>query len=193
MRKLSRGGVWLLILIPVMAAGSRAGQAPTAADAAGTKLLERLVVVLVKAVSPGGPGDVERQVIQMAADLKTMREAGKADDVFAARFSRLLTVVRQAVNPDPQTLEWPMMRFLMMDFIEQATGRMPEWKDVLANIEHHGGPGIGLAMLADAVLSEVVSLHIHLRTLSERPLILKSYMEKGMAASAPSPEARMSR
>lgn len=193
MSNLYRRGAWLWVLILAPAAVGLASQAPAAANAAGTKLLERLVVVLVKAVSPGGPGDVEREVIQMAGDLKAMAEAGTVDDVFAARFSRILSTVRHAVNPDPQPLEWPMMRFLMMDFIEEHTGRMPEWKDVLANIEHHGGPGIGLAMLADAILSEVVSLHIHLKTLSERPSILKSYMEKGMVALAPSPDGRVSR
>jgi len=37
-----------------------------------------------------------------------------------------------------------------------------------------------LAILADAIMSEVVSLHIHLETLAQSPDILKAYMEKGM-------------
>jgi hypothetical protein len=194
MRERHRAGAVLLIL--ALGAGSAAGlagQASTAADPSGFRLLERLVSILVKAASPGAPGNPQDEIISLAHETKGARDAQKVDDVFAARFSRLLSVARIAVNPAPQPSDWPMIRFLMMDFIEQTTGRMPEWKDVLANIEHHGGPGIGLALLADAILSEVVSLHIHLRTLPERPSILKSYMDKGMAAPTPSPDGRISR
>jgi hypothetical protein len=174
-------------LILALGAGSVAGlaaQAPAAADPSGYRLLERLVSILVKAASPGATGSPQDEIISLAREVKGVRDAQKVDDVFAARFSRLLSVARFAVNPAPQPSDWPMIRFLMMDFIEQTTGRMPEWKDVLANIEHHGGPGIGLAMLADAILSEVVSLHIHLETLPRRPDLLKDYMEKGMKAAS---------
>lgn len=194
MRERHRVGAVLLVL--ALGAGSAAGlaaQAPAASDTSGYRLLERLVSILVKAASPGATGSPQDEIISLAREIKGARDAQKVDEIFAARFSRLLSVARFAVNPSPQPSDWQMIRFLMMDFIEQTTGRMPEWKDVLANTEHHGGPGIGLAMLAEAVLSEVVSLHIHLKTLPERSSILKSYMEKGMAAPAPSSDARMSR
>jgi len=42
-----------------------------------------------------------------------------------------------------------------------------------------------LAFIADAIMSEVVSLHIYLETLAKRPEILKVYMEKGMKAAGP--------
>jgi hypothetical protein len=47
-------------------------------------------------------------------------------------------------------------------------------------VNDHGGSGVGLGALSDAIMSEVVSLHIHLENLTRRPEILKSYLEKGM-------------
>ncbi len=41
----------------------------------------------------------------------------------------------------------------------------------------HGGSGVGLAMLAEAIMSEVVSLHIHLEPLDRRQAILQGYLE----------------
>jgi hypothetical protein len=54
------------------------------------------------------------------------------DDLFALRFGRLLSAVRQAVLTDPEVLYWPMYRHTMMDFIEERTGRVPDWKEVLS-------------------------------------------------------------
>jgi hypothetical protein len=45
-------------------------------------------------------------------------------------------------------------------------------------------PGGGLGTIADAVMSEVVSLHIHLETLAKRTGILKGYLERGMNAAS---------
>jgi hypothetical protein len=73
-----------------------------------------------------------------------------------------------------------MYRFPMIDFIEERTGKMPDWDDLLFMVNDHGGSGIGLGALSDAVMSEVVSLHIHLENLDKRPDILKSYLEKSM-------------
>jgi hypothetical protein len=60
---------------------------------------------------------------------------------------------------------------------------MPDWDDLLFIVNDHGGSGVGLAILSDAIMSEVVSLHIYLETLAKRPEILKSYMEKSMKAA----------
>jgi hypothetical protein len=54
-----------------------------------------------------------------------------------------------------------------------------------------GRPGEGkkelfkLDIIADAIISEVVSLHIYLETLAKRPEILQIYMEKSMKAAGP--------
>jgi hypothetical protein len=42
-----------------------------------------------------------------------------------------------------------------------------------------------LGFIADAIMSEVVSLHIYPETLAKRPEILKSYLEKSMKAAGP--------
>ena len=155
--------------------------AQDAADQTGFQFLDRLVVVLVKSAAPGGgPVDIGQNILLLAKELKATREAKKVDELFAVRYSRLLSAVRQAVLMDPEVLYWPMHRYNMVDFIEERTGQMPDWRDLLFIVNDHGGAGVGLGFIADAVMSEVVSLHIHLENLARRPEIIKSYLEKGL-------------
>lgn len=184
MKKVCGLGAIMLVGALVTVTLSLAEPVQTAADQTGYQFLDRLVVLIVKAVAPGGgSGDIGQDIILLAKELKSAHEAKRVDDLFAIRYSRLLTAVRQSLLKDPEVLYWPMYRFTMMDFIEERTGRMPGWNELLFIVNDHGGSGVGLAILADAVMSEVVSLHIHLETLAKRPEILKSYMEKGMKAA----------
>jgi len=165
----------------VFAVFGRAETAQAPADQTGFQLLDRLVIVLVKAVAPGGgSADFDQNILLLAKELKSAREAKRVDDLFAIRYSRLLSAVRQAMIRDPEVLYWPMYRFNMIDFIEERTGKMPKWDDLLFMVNDHGGSGIGLGAISDAIMSEVVSLHIHLENLAKRPEILKSYLEKGI-------------
>jgi hypothetical protein len=184
MKKTIKLTAMILVLFFVVATFGPAEPAQAAADQTGFQLLDRLVVLLVKAAAPGGSSaDIGQGIIALAKDLKSAREAKRVDDLFAIRYSRLLSAVRQAVLMDPEVLYWPMYRYNMVDFIEERTGRIPDWKELLFIVNDHGGAGVGLGVIADAVMSEVVSLHIHLETLAKRPEILKSYMEKGMKAA----------
>ena len=151
-------------------------------DQIGFQFLDRLVVLLVKAAAPGGGGskDISPAIIDLAKELKAAQKAKEVDDLFAVRYSRLLSAARQALLMDPEVLFWPMYRSAMVDFIEERTGRMPDWKDLLFIVNDHGGAGVGLGMIADAIISEVVSLHIYLMTLAQRPDILKGYLEKSL-------------
>jgi len=159
--------------------GAATGPAPV--DRTGFQLLDRLVIVLVKSVAPGGDSaTLDQSIFRLAKDLKSAREAKRVDDLFAVRYSRLLSAVLQAAIKDPEVLFWPMYRFNMVDFIEERTGQMPDWKDLLFMVNDHGGSGVGLGAVSDAVMSEVVSLHIHLENFDRRPEILKTYLEKGM-------------
>ena len=170
------------IFIAVMCTPADSVQA--AADQVGYQFLDRLVALLVKAVAPGGgPVDIGQEVVCLAKELKAAHAAKRVDDLFAVRYSRLLSAVRQAVLMDPEVLYWPMYRYNIVDFVEERTGRMPDWKDLLFIVNDHGGAGVGLGFIADAVMSEVVSLHIHLETLARRAEILKGYMEKSMKAA----------
>jgi len=177
---------WLAIVpavILVMSALCPAGTAQAAAGPAGFQFLDRLVVLMVKAAAPGGgPADIGPDIVQLAKELKAARDAKNVDDLFAVRYGRLLSAVRQALLMDPEVLYWPMYRYTMVDFIEERTGRIPAWKDILFIVNDHGGAGVGLGMIADAVMSEVVSLHLHLENLARRTDILQEYMDKGMKA-----------
>jgi len=181
MRKIVRLMVRPLAGILALAAFGAAGLAQESADPIGFQFLDRLVITMIKAVAPGGePSHLDQDILILAKELKAAREAKKVDDLFAVRYSRLLSAVRQAVTQDPEVLYWPMYRFRMIDFIEERTGQMPDWDDLLFMVNDHGGSGVGLGALSDAVMSEIVSLHIHLENLVRRPEILKSYLEKGM-------------
>ena len=181
LKKIIRLIAIMLVGIVVLATFSPAGPAQDPPGQTGFQFLDRLVVLLVKAVAPGGSSvDIDQKILLLAKKLKSAREAKQVDDLFAVRYSRLLSAVRQAVLRDPEVLYWPMYRFNMIDFIEERTGRMPDWKDLLFMVNDHGGSGVGLGAISDAVMSEVVSLHIHLENLDKRPEILKSYMEKSM-------------
>jgi hypothetical protein len=180
-------------LLVVFSGWAAAGQeSPKPADPVGFQFLERLVVLVVKSAVPGASssGDAGRDVVDLARDFKAVREAKRVDELFAVRYTRLLSAVRQGVISDPELLFWPMYRYNMIDFIEERTGRIPAWKDTLFIVNDHGGSGVGLGMLADAIMSEVVSLHIYLETWSKRQDILKSYLDKGMGAAGANQEAK---
>jgi hypothetical protein len=160
---------------------SLARPAQDPADQTGFQFLDRLVILLVKAVAPGGGSvDIDQNILLLAKELKSAREAKRVDDLFAVRYSRLLSAVRQGVLKDTEALYWPMCRFNMIDFIEERTGRMPDWDKLLFVVNDHLGSGVGLAILSDAIMSEVVRLHIHLENMAKRPEILKSYREKSL-------------
>jgi hypothetical protein len=165
----------LALLVTAGAALAAEAQKPQAEI--GYRLLSDLVILLDQA----GKGTIDTAalsggVIGLAKELKSAREAKRVDALFAARYSRLLSAVRQSVLADPELLYWPMYRFSMVDFIEERSGRMPDRDELLSVVNDHGGSGVGLAMLIDAVMSEVVSLHIYLETLDRRPAILQSYL-----------------
>jgi hypothetical protein len=183
MNKTIRLPIMVLFGFFVLGLSSRAGLDRAAPDRVGFQFLDRLVALMVKAAAPGGgAGDIGQDIVLLAKELKAAHEAEQVDDLFAVRYSRMLSAVRQAVLMDPEVLYWPMYRYNMADFIEERTGRMPDWSKLLFVVNDHGGSGIGLAMISDAVMSEVVSLHIHLETLARRPEILKGYMERGLDA-----------
>jgi hypothetical protein len=186
MNKAMRVLVLLLtsVLLIAMLFGAERSQAGKDQQA-GFALLDRLVILVVKSAAPGGGGgqDIGPGAVLLAKDLKAAREAKQVDDLFAVRYSRLLSAVRQAATMDPEVLYWPMYRYTMADFIEERTGKAPDWKALAFMVNDHGGAGVGLAAIADAVLSEVVTLHLHLENLSRRDGIQQGYLERGLKAA----------
>jgi len=158
--------------------------APDAVQAEGFRLLERLVGAVVRAAAPGGArADAGAEAVALAVELRAARDAGRVDELFAVRYGRLLGAVRQAVITDPEVLSWPLYRYAMADFIEERTGRPPDWEDLLFKVRDHGGSGVGLGTIADAVMSEVVTLHLHLENASRRPRIQEEYLARGLAGA----------
>jgi hypothetical protein len=164
----------------------RAAAQPRPDPQVGFDLLDRLVSLVVRSAAPGGVTvDTGQETVLLARDLRAAHEVGRVDDLFAVRYGRLLSAVRQAVLMDPEMLYWPMYRYTMVDFIEERTGRIPEWEGLLFIVNDHGGAGVGLGTIADAVISEVVTLHLHLENLSRRAEIKQGYLERGIGAARP--------
>jgi len=177
--------LWIVGLL-VASTPALAAPAQKPGEEIGYKLLSDLVQLLDRA----GQGTIETSaldagVLRLAKELKAARDAKRVEALFAVRYSRLLSAVRQGLLSDPELLYWPMYRFSMIDFIEERTGRMPDWDKLLFVVNDHGGSGVGLAMLVEAVMSEIVSLHIHLETLERRPAILQTYLERVQKAREP--------
>ena len=160
---------------------SPAGQGP--GNEVGFGLLRDLVAVMDQAAR--GAADAaatNTALLALAKRAGAAADAKTLDPIFATRFSRLLSAIRQGLLADPGLLYWPMYRASMMDFIEERTGRAPDWNKLVFVVGDHGGSGVGLAMLVEPVMAEVVSLHLHLETLGRRQAVLEFYM-KGAAKS----------
>jgi hypothetical protein len=178
-----------LVVLCVFAAAGVAQASPAQAAGqqpegdVGFKLLRDLVAAVDQAAR--GAADVAATnagLLSLARRVSAAAAAKSVDPIFAVRYTRLLSALRQGLLADPGMLYWPMYRASMMDFIEERTGRPPDWNTLVFVVGDHGGSGVGLAMLVEPVMSEVVSLHIHLESLDRRAAILQSYM-KGAAKS----------
>jgi hypothetical protein len=165
----------------LLASGAEAQAPPD--QAMGFQLLDRLVGLVVRTAAPGGtPVDAGAETVALARELKHARDTRQVDGLFAVRYGRLLGAVRQAVLMDPEILTWPFYRYAMADFIEERTGEPPDWADLLFKVSDHGGAGVGLGTVAGAVMSEVVTLHLHLENASRRAGIQEEYLARGLAA-----------
>lgn len=153
-------------------------QAPQPPPAGFTLLTDLVVVLHEAALGKLDAAQAGQRVVELARRLRQAADADGLDPIFAVRYSRLLSAVRQGLLSDPSTLYWPMYRHSMIDFIEERTGRMPDWNTLLVVVNDHGGSGVGLAMLVEPVMAEVVSLQIHLENTARRPQILQAYLEK---------------
>ena len=171
---------WLgLVILLLTSHIALAGPDQKAGQETGFKLLSDLVLVLDQAGRGSlDDGALGAAVLDLSKQLKTARDAERVDPLFAVRYARLLSAIRQAVLRDPDLLYWPMYRSSMIAFIEERTGRLPDWDKLRFVVNDHGGSGVGLAMLVEAVMGEVVSLHLHLETLDRRPDVLRGYLER---------------
>ena len=172
---------WLCLVVLLLCTPwvALAGPTQKPGQETGFRLLGDLVLLLDKA-GRGGLDDsaLGAGILDLSKALNEARAAERVDPLFAVRYARLLSAVRQAVLRDPDLLYWPMYRASMIAFIEERTGRLPDWDKLRFVVNDHGGSGVGLAMLVEVVMSEVVSLHLHLETLDRRAEVLRAYLER---------------
>jgi hypothetical protein len=179
----TRHAAVLLVLLAAAVAAATPVRAQTSSRPPGYALLSDLVALVDQAARGAAePAAVNADLLGLAKRLHTAAAANVVDPLFAVRYGRLLSALRQGLLADPGMLYWPMYRASMFDFIEERTGRPPDWNKLLLVVGDHGGAGVGLAMLVEPLMSEVVSLHLHLESLDRRQAILELYM-KGAAKS----------
>ena len=172
---------WLCFVLLLLSTSrlSLASPAQKPGQETGFRLLGDLVLLLDKAGRGGlDDGALGAGILDLSKALNEARAADRVDPLFAVRYARLLSAIRQAVLRDPDLLYWPMYRASMIAFIEERTGRLPDWDKLRFVVNDHGGSGVGLAMLVESVMGEIVSLHLHLETLDRRPEILRAYLER---------------
>ncbi len=149
----------------------------------GHSVPEPSVVLMVKSAAPGGAGDIGQEVVLLAKELKAAHEDNRVDDLFAVRYSRLLSAVGRPFSRPrgPLLADVPLQHGRISSM--ERTGRIPDWEEIQFIVNDDGGAGVGLGMIADAVMSEVVSLIFTWRLWPKGRKILRGYLERGMKAA----------
>jgi len=116
----------------------------------------------------GGFDVVDKALQKIMADVKKAKAEGKIDKIFYARMTRLLAVVRLAVQPDPEIILGPYIQKEIAEFVREVTGE---------GMTGDGKRGIGA--IAEAMAQEIINLRIYLETLPRRAELMKS-LEQGL-------------
>jgi hypothetical protein len=169
---MKRLGIWMLGM-SVLALGLGAMEdGPAAEKKAGYTLLDMYVKTFQEMAARGtGGGELEERLRAMADEAKKAKEAGGINQVFYARYGRLLALTALVVTPDRGNLLVPVVERELADFLMDVTG-----EDVAAR---QGPAAIG--QVARAIAEELVNLQLYLDTLDRREALLKK-LNEGMTA-----------
>jgi len=116
----------------------------------------------------GGFDAVDNALQKIMVDIKKAKAEGKIDRTFYARMTRLLVVVRLAIQPDPEIILGPFIEKEIAEFVQEVTGE-----------EMPGDGKRGIGAVAMAMAHEIISLRIYLETLPRRAELM-SKLEKGL-------------
>jgi hypothetical protein len=136
-----------------------------AADKAGYVLLDTYVTLFknMAATGSGGLEQVDRAFQDMMAQAKKAKNDGTINLIFYKRFTRLLTVFKLSIIPDPQIILGPIVDKEISKFIEDITGE-----------ERVEGKGIG--QFANAIAQELINLRLYLDTQQQRVELMKKFL-----------------
>ncbi len=164
--------VLFLFVVPILAAEGE-GAGPAADKTAGYALLDAIAQTFHEmAVSgSGGVEKVTQAVSKFMADARKAREEKKIDEVFFARYQRVLGIIKLAIAPDPDGILVPIIDRELSAFV----------KDVLAeDYKSSGPPAIG--QIANAIADEIINLHLYLDNIETKEKLRKAWDEKFAAA-----------
>jgi len=116
----------------------------------------------------GGFDVVDKALQKIMADVKKAKAEGKIDKIFYARMTRLLGVVRLAIQPDPEIILEPFIEKEIAEFVREVSGE-----------EMITGNKRGIGAIAMAMAHEIINLRIYLETLPRRAELMKN-MEQGL-------------
>lgn len=122
-----------------------------------------------RADEPAGGFDVVDKALQkIMAEVKKAKAEGKIDRIFTTRMTRLLVVVRLAIQPDPEIILGPFIQKEIAEFVREVSGE-----------EMPGDGKRGIGAIASAMAHEIINLRIYLETLPRRAELMKN-MEQGL-------------
>ena len=116
----------------------------------------------------GGFDVVDKALQKIMADVKKAKAEGKIDKIFYARMTRLLGVVRLAIQPDPEIILEPFIEKEIAEFVREVSGE-----------EMITGNKRGIGAIAMAMAHEIINLRLYLETLPRRAELMKN-MEQGL-------------
>lgn len=116
----------------------------------------------------GGFDVVDKALQKIMSDVKKANAAGTIDKIFYVRMTRLLGVVRLAIQPDPEIILGPFIEKEIAEFVREVSGE---------KMTGDGERGIGA--IASAMAQEIINLRIYLETLPRRAELMKG-LEQGL-------------
>ena len=116
----------------------------------------------------GGFDVVDKALQKIMADVKKAKAEGKIDRIFTTRMTRLLLVVRLAIQPDPEIILGPFIQKEIAEFVREVSGE-----------EMPGDGKRGIGAIASAMAHEIINLRIYLETLPRRAELMKN-LEQGL-------------
>lgn len=137
---------------------------------AGYAILDSFVGMFQNMAQRGSGGfDVVDKALQtIMSEVKKAKAEGKIDRIFFARMTRLLIIVRLAIQPDYEVILGPYIEKEIAEFVQEVSGE-----------EMARGGKLGIGAVATAMADEIINLRIYLETLPRRAELMKN-LEKGL-------------
>ena len=162
-RKMICLGVLCLMVMPLLAE-----------DLAGAPLDKKVGYALLDAItnqfremaiSGSSPEKVDKALQTFMADAKKAKEQKQVDQVFFARYRRMVAVMKLALIPDPEGILGSVAEQEIAHFVQDVLGE-----------EKKPGPSVG--QMAWAISEEILNLHLYLDDFETKEKLREAFNKK---------------